>query len=54
MDKVQRIKELTSILQKASYAYYGLDRPLMTDKEYDDLYDELLTLEKETNCVLLL
>ena len=52
MDKVQRIKELTSILQKASYAYYGLDRPLMTDKEYDDLYDELLTLEKETNCVL--
>ncbi len=52
MDKVQRIKELTSILQKASYAYYGLDRPLMTDKEYDDLYDELSTLEKETNCVL--
>jgi DNA ligase (NAD+) len=52
LDKVQRIKELTSILQKASYAYYGLDRPLMTDKEYDDLYDELSTLEKETNCVL--
>ncbi len=52
MDKVQRIKELISILQKASYAYYGLDRPLMTDKEYDDLYDELLILEKETNCVL--
>lgn len=52
MDKVQRIKELTIILQKASYAYYGLDSPLMTDKEYDDLYDELSTLEKETNCVL--
>ncbi len=52
MDKLKRIKELTSILQKASYVYYGLDRPLMTDKEYDDLYDELLTLEKETNCVL--
>jgi DNA ligase (NAD+) len=52
LDKVQRIKELTSILQKASYAYYGLDRPLMTDKEYDDFYDELSTLEKETNCVL--
>ena len=52
MDKVQRVKELTSILQKASYAYYGLDRPLMTDKEYDDFYDELSTLEKETNCVL--
>ena len=52
MDKIERIKELVSILQKASYAYYGLDRPLMTDKEYDDLYDELSTLEKETNCVL--
>ncbi len=52
MDKIGRIKELVSILQKASYAYYGLDSPLMTDKEYDDLYDELSMLEKETNCIL--
>ncbi len=52
MDKVQRIKELVGILQKASYAYYALDSPLMTDKEYDDLYDELSSLEKEANCVL--
>lgn len=52
MSKVNRIKELVSILQKASYAYYGLDSPLMTDKEYDDLYDELSALEKETNCLL--
>lgn len=52
MDKIGRIKELVGILQKAAYAYYGLDSPLMTDKEYDDLYDELLALEKETNCVL--
>ena len=52
MDKIGRIKELVGILQKASYAYYGLDSPLMTDKEYDDLYDELSALEKETNCVL--
>ncbi len=52
MDKVGRIKELVSLLQKASYAYYGLDQPLMTDKEYDDLYDELLSLEKETNYIL--
>ena len=52
MDKVKRIKELVSILQKASFAYYGLDNQLMTDKEYDDLYDELAILEKETGCVL--
>lgn len=52
MDKIGRVKELVSILQKASYAYYGLDKQLMTDKEYDDLYDELSSLEKETNCVL--
>lgn len=52
MDKIGKIKELVSILQKASYAYYGLDNPLMTDKEYDDLYDELSALEEETNCVL--
>ena len=52
LDKIGRIKELVGILQKAAYAYYGLDSPLMTDKEYDDLYDELSALEKETNCVL--
>ncbi len=52
MCKIGRIKELVGILQKASYAYYGLDSPLMTDKEYDDLYDELSMLEKETNCIL--
>ncbi len=52
MDKIGRIKALVGILQKASYAYYGLDNPLMTDKEYDDLYGELSALEKETNCVL--
>lgn len=52
MDKIYRLKELTEQLQKASYAYYGLDNPLMIDKEYDDLYDELSGLEKETNCVL--
>lgn len=52
MNKIGRINELVSVLQKASFAYYGLDNPLMTDKEYDNLYDELSTLEKETNCVL--
>ena len=52
LDKIKRIKELVALLQKASYAYYGLDKPIMSDKEYDDLYDELVSLEKETECVL--
>lgn len=52
MDKIKRIKELVALLQKASYAYYGLDKPIISDKEYDDLYDELVKLEKETECVL--
>ena len=43
---------MNTLLQKASYAYYGLDKPIMSDKEYDDLYDELVNLEKETECVL--
>lgn len=52
MDKVKRLKELTAILSKASYAYYGLDNPIMSDKKYDDLYDELISLEKETDTIL--
>lgn len=52
MDKIQRIKELTELLQKASYAYYGLDNPIMSDKEYDNLYDELSKLETESEYVL--
>lgn len=52
MDNIKRVKELNTLLQKASYAYYGLDKPIMSDKEYDDLYDELVNLEKETECVL--
>lgn len=52
MDKVNRIKELTEKLHKASVAYYQYDNPIMSDKQYDDLYDELEQLEKETNVVL--
>lgn len=52
LDKIKRVKELNTLLQKASYAYYGLDKSIMSDKEYDDLYDELVSLEKETECVL--
>lgn len=42
MDKVKRLKELTELLHKASYAYYGQDNPIMDDEEYDDLYDGII------------
>lgn len=49
---MKKMKELVEILNKASYDYYQLDKPSMTDKEYDDLYDELVELEKETNIIM--
>ena len=52
MNAISRLRTLNTILNEASYAYYGKDKPIMSDKEYDDLYDELVKLEKETGCIL--
>ncbi len=52
MDNVSRMKELIKLIEKYNYAYYTLDNPLISDKEYDDLYYELVALEKETGVVL--
>lgn len=52
MDKIKRMEELVKELNKLNYHYYTLDDPLLSDKEYDLLYDELLALEKDTNTVL--
>ncbi|PPS42310.1 NAD-dependent DNA ligase LigA [Chroococcidiopsis sp. TS-821] len=43
----QRIEELRQLLQKASYAYYVLDNPIMEDAVYDQLYRELQQLETQ-------
>ena len=43
----ERIDELIKIINKASYEYYILDNPTITDQEYDDYYMELLSLEKK-------
>ena len=51
-NKLKRMKELIEILNEASRAYYQLSAPIMTDYEYDKLYDELVELEKETNTVM--
>lgn len=55
MDKnnsIERMKELIEILNEAGKAYYQEDRELMSNFEYDRLYDELLELEKETETIL--
>lgn len=42
-----RINELIQIINQASYEYYVLDSPTITDQEYDDYYKELLSLEEK-------
>lgn len=51
MDKISRIKELIEILNNASKAYYQSDKEIMSNYEYDALYDELSSLEKETGMI---
>ncbi len=51
-DKIKRIKELTGILNEAAKAYYSESREIMTNYEYDGLYDELVGLENETGYVM--
>lgn len=49
---IDRIKELVDILNKAGRAYYAQGQEIMSNYEYDALYDELAELEKKTGCVL--
>ena len=51
-DKKNRIEELTALLNEAFRVYYAEDREIMSNLEYDRLYDELKALEKETGIVL--
>ena len=50
--KLDRIKELTGILKEAAEAYYAKDAEIMSNLEYDKLYDELVQLEEETGIIL--
>lgn len=52
MNKIERIKYLVEFLNKANKAYYQEDRELISNFEYDKLYDELVKLEKEENFIL--
>lgn len=51
-DKMQRLQELVELLNEASKAYYQQAEEIMSNFEYDKLYDELQALEQETGIVL--
>ena len=50
--KIERMKTVSAKLREASRAYYQESHEIMSNYEYDQLYDELLALEKETKVVL--
>lgn len=51
MNKQQRMKELISMMEKESFAYYNENTYLVSDQEYDAQFDELAALEKATGIV---
>ena len=50
-EKSSRMRELVDLLNRASKAYYAQDDEIMSNYEYDRLYDELVQLEKETGVI---
>ena len=51
-EKILRMKELVPMLSRAARSYYQESREIMSNYDYDQLYDELLQLEKETGTIL--
>ena len=49
---IEKMNELIEKISEASYNYYVLDNPTISDKEWDKMYDELVLLEKQTGIVL--
>ena len=52
MDDKSRMRQLVDRLNETARAYYVLDNPIISDKEWDALYDELAALERETGVTL--
>ena len=52
MDKIKRLKELTEQLNHYRDSYYNDSESLISDKQYDDLFDELQSLEEETGIIM--
>ena len=51
-ERTDRQRELMELLARYAAAYYEADAPLVSDREYDALYDELVALERESGTVL--
>ncbi len=51
-EQIGRMKELVELLNRAGRAYYQEDREIMSNFEYDKLYDELVQMEKDAGVVL--
>lgn len=47
-----KMRALIAKIREADTAYYKYDAPIMSDRDYDKLYDELVQLEKETGIAL--
>ena len=52
MTKIERIKELVRELNVHRDTYYNESRPIISDVEYDNMFDELQNLEKETGIIM--
>ncbi|MDO5326459.1 MAG: NAD-dependent DNA ligase LigA, partial [Clostridia bacterium] len=52
MEQFKDMRSLVDYLNKTAHAYYVLDNPIISDKEWDALYNQLLKMEKETGTVL--
>ncbi|HZK37451.1 MAG TPA: hypothetical protein VFC98_01040, partial [Clostridia bacterium] len=46
------MRKLVDELNEYAYRYYVLDNPIISDREYDELYDKLLSLEEQTDTIL--
>ncbi|PYI51246.1 NAD-dependent DNA ligase LigA [Paenibacillus flagellatus] len=49
---METMKSLIEQIEHHNYQYYTLDQPTISDKDYDELYDRLVALEKETGVTL--
>ncbi len=52
MEQFTDMRSLVDYLNKTARAYYVLDNPIISDREWDELYNQLLAMEKETGTVL--